>query len=426
MHSSYPKNLGNRLLAIAGAAMLCVGAFALPAAAQTTEPAVEETESPSESEGAVEETTEADAEDGLDSPFLYDKAQFRADPGSTTELKPAYLQTEALPAGTVALAYGATEPFYLLTGVAEANAPYENCVDGFWTGDPGFTCIVTDIEDLPGATFAPDAPISYTVGETTPGPLELCGCNFEVRALDAAALEAEYGDVDTDSGDQLGLEVVSQGDDPLHFDSKGYIDIISTDNPYDLAVSDTNVKGDKGDEVTLTVPVKNLGPASAVSIYDGPGTYALIGILPEGLDLVKVGSDGDEVDCLEPGDPTVEDMFPQVDPATTDFVCFFSGIEANASFDFEFTVTITDPGSNAKGTLAVVSVDWDYYDYPNVADANEGDNLAGITVDGPGGLPTTGASLGLVIAVAGLVLAAGVVLLALTARRRKAAGAAAE
>jgi LPXTG-motif cell wall-anchored protein len=369
-------------------------------------------------------TIQVGDEGGEDSPFLYGKAQFEMEPGSTHDTAPGFLQTGALPEGTVALAYGVSEPSYILSGLAEASAPYENCVDGFWTGDGGITCIVTDIQDAPGTTFAPDAPISFSVGETVPGPVELCGCSFAVRALDAETLEAEYGDVNTGSGDQLGLAVVSEGDDPAHFDSIGYIDIRTTENPFDLAVSDANAKGDKGNEVTLTVPVKNLGPADAASFFDGPGSYGIIGSLPKGLELVKIDSDGDDLSCFEPDDPTVEHSFPQVDPAKTDFVCLFWSLGADESFDFEFTVKITDANATAKGTLEVAAIDHD--GYPGVADADAKNNIADITVNGTGSgsgtgkLPKTGTSLTLVVGIAALVLVAGAVMLIVTARKRRA------
>jgi LPXTG-motif cell wall-anchored protein len=357
---------------------------------------------------------------GSDSPFLYGKADIEIEPGDTYDTGPGFLQTDALPDGTVALAYGVSEPSYILSGLADAIAPYDNCVDGF-QGDGGITCIVTDFEDAPGKTFAPNAPISFSVGETVPGPVELCGCSFEVIALDAATLEAEYGDVDTDSGDQLGLDVVSEGDDPEHFFETGSINITTTENPFDLAVSDANAKGAKGAEVTLTVPVKNLGPADAASFFDGPGSYGIIGSLPKGLELVKVDSDGDDIFCFEPDDPTVENSFPDVDPAKTDFVCLFWNVDAKESFDFKFTVKITDASSKAKGTLEIAAIDND--GYPGVADAETKNNTADITVNGSGSgkLPTTGASLTMVVGIAALVLVAGVVLLVVTARRRKAA-----
>jgi LPXTG-motif cell wall-anchored protein len=379
-------------------------------------------------DGATVETVEDVIEVSAHSvePFLYGQAQFEMEPGSTYDTGPGFLQTEALPGDTVALAYGVSEPSYILSGLAEVSAPYENCVEGFWNGDGGITCVVTDFDDLPGTTFAPDAPITFSVGETVPGPVEICGCSFEVRALDAATLEAEYGDVNTGSGDQLGFAAVSEGDDPAHFDSIGYIDIRTTENPFDLAVSDANAKGDKGDQVTLTVPVRNLGPADAASFFDGPGSYGIIGSLPKGLELVTIDSDGDDIFCFEPDDPSVQNAFPQVDPAKTDFVCLFWSLSADETFDFEFTVKITDANSNAKGTLEIAAIDND--GYPGVADADAKNNIADITVNGTGTgtgsgsgkLPKTGTSLTLIVGIAALVVVAGAVMLIVTARRRRA------
>ncbi|MFC3494599.1 LPXTG cell wall anchor domain-containing protein [Glycomyces rhizosphaerae] len=517
MHSPYPLRAGRRAFAVLGAAALGVGAFALPAAAQTppveavfvedyspvtvgddpklataqiifteafpeeghtvsatitidapegfftlandgddsdctpdaTGTVVECAEDAAESvsfdylyaavleaepgdydytvEFKVDGTTVETVEDVIEvsahsvESFRYGYAQVDIEPGGSADTAPAFLQTDPLPEGTVALAYGVSEPSYMLSGMAEASAPYENCVDGYWNGDGGVTCIVTDFADSVGTTFAPDAPISFSVEETVPGPLDVCGCGFEVRPLDAEELEAEYGDVDTETGDQLGFEVVSEGDDPDDYGWAGLIDVRTTENPFDLAVSDANAKGDKGDEVTLTVPVKNLGPADAASFFDGPGSYGLIGTLPKGLELVKVDSDGDDLNCFEPDDTFVEDSFPDSDLANADFVCLFYSLDADESFDFKFTVEITDADSNAKGTLEVAAIDND--GYPGVPDGDTKNDTADITVNGDNGsgqLPKTGVSLIWIVGAAALVLVAGVVLFALSSRRRKA------
>ena len=525
MHSPYPQNAGKRLLFVFGAAALGVGAFALPASAQTPAPtsvdldfgpeivadgdnydggltigfgddfdagahdvkaqfdldvesgvllyasnpewggcgpdattaqlecAVEDAQNPVEFtfrydadpeavvglhdytvtiavDGETVETVEGTievipADGGYDSSFLYGKAQIEIAPGDTYSTGPGFLQTDALPEGTVALAYGVSEPSYILSGMADVTAPYDNCVDEYY-GDSGITCIVTDIEDAPGKTFAPNVPIEVTVGETVPGPFEVCGCGFDVLPLDAATLEAEFGDVDTDSGNQLGFDVVSEGDDPAHFDSTGYIDIRTTENPFDLAVDDLNAKGKKGDKVGLTATVTNDGPAAASTFFDGPGSYALLGDLPKGLSLWEIGL-GDDVpfNCIEDDDEYLESVLPDVDPADYDFICLFQGVDVDESLELDFTVSIEDANANAKGSLEVVAMEYD--GYPGVADADTKNNTADITVNGSGSgsgkLPTTGVSLTMVIGIAALVLVAGVVILAVTARRRKAAAA---
>jgi LPXTG-motif cell wall-anchored protein len=376
-------------------------------------------------DGATVATVEDDievtaAEDDGGDPFLYDSVQFDAEPGATTTVTPKFLQNTDLAEGTVALAYGVSEPDFLFHGSAQVTAPYENCIEEFWGGE-GITCIITDVDTKVGDVLAPSEPISITVNENTPGPQEICGCYFEVRALDAAELEAEYGDVDTDSGKQVGLDLTQEGGDPDQFDSVGYLDIRTTENPYNLSVADSNAKGAKGDQVTLTVPVKNLGPADASTFFDGPGTYGLIGELPKGLELVKIDSDGGTVFCFESDDEMVKDSFPGSDLKNADFVCLFGSLPDGESFDFKFTVKITDASANGKGTLEVAAMD--YEGYPSVEDADTKNNKADITVNGSGSanLPKTGASLGLVIGVAALVLVAGVVLMVVTSRRRKAA-----
>lgn len=385
----------------------------------------------------VDEETVATVEDVIEvsahsvESFRYGYASVEVEPGGSADVAPSFIQTDPLPAGTVALAYGISEPGYVLAGLAEASAPYENCVDSYWNGDGGVTCVVTDFADAPGTTFAPDAPLTFSAWENAPGPVDLCGCGFEVRPLTAEELETEFEGIDTETGDQLGFEVVSEGDDPDDFGWAGFIDVRTTENPFDLSIADANAKGAKNAEVTLSVPVKNLGPADAAAFFDGPGSYGIIGALPNGLELVEIDSDNKDVFCFEPDDPHVANSFPGIDLAKADFVCLFSSMGAGNSFDFEFTVKITDDKSKAKGTLQVAAIDNE--GYPGVADADAANNLADITVNGTGSgngsgnnagkLPKTGTSMGMIVGVAGLVLIAGVVMTALTARRRKATAA---
>ncbi|HEX2145190.1 MAG TPA: LPXTG cell wall anchor domain-containing protein [Glycomyces sp.] len=525
MHSSHPQRIGRRALAVLGTAALGVGAFALPAAAQTPRPVTAEVVfdepveagadfttgamhlefgddfTPGEHEvfvqlsvygngweladgetddGACElagtppqwvncTATAADAvldfafdyragagmpsgeydyallididganlepingtvevdgddDDGSDQTFLYGKSQFEAEPGSATETAPGYLQQRSLPSGTAALVYRATEPGFLLSGTVEATAPYDNCIEEFKGSGPGVTCIVTDIEDLPGTVFAPSEPIVYKAADSAPGPIELCGCEFSVRALDAEALASEYGEVSWDAGsdDLFGLEVIDESGSPDHYDTVGYIDIRITENPYDLAVEEVNIKGGKGDRVKLTTPLKNLGPAAAVPFFDGPGSYALIGELPEGVELHAVHSDTGNVGelfCLD-GEDWAHHL-PDVDTDDLDFACFFQYLGAGDTLDFTISVDLVDPDPKDKGRLEVLALDND--GYPGIADANAKNNTADITVNGNGSgqLPKTGASLGMMIGAAALVLVAGAVLMVVTARRRKAA-----
>lgn len=524
MHSPYPQHIGRRLLAVLGTAALGVGAFALPAAAQTpvavdvdlastivadgqthqggltiefdedfaagehqvtadfdldvdsgillyaTSPewggcgpdattaqlecVAEDADNPvefrfrydaatdavvgvhgytitigvdGETVDTVEGTIEVlpDEGDGYARPYLLgDAAYDGVEPGSTVDVAPEFLQDSALPDNAAAVVVTTWAPEYLPHGLARPGADYDNCIE---TEGVNVTCIVTDFDDLPGTAFTFDTPIGYTVHEDAPGPVDVCDCIYEVYTIGADELETDFGGEfwDPGSGNLFDLRVVDDPDSEFRDEFQGLIDIVTAANPFDLAVADANAKGGKGDEVTLSVPVKNLGPAAAPTFFDGPGSYGIIGTLPKGLELVEVDSEGDETFCVESDSPFVEDSFPGIDLSKADFVCLFQGVDVDESFDFEFTVKITDPDSNAKGTLKVAAIDND--GYPGVADANPKNNTADITVNGSGNgsgqLPKTGTSLTTVLGIAALVLVAGVVLLVVTARRRKATAA---
>ncbi|MCC3765956.1 LPXTG cell wall anchor domain-containing protein [Glycomyces sp. TRM65418] len=371
-------------------------------------------------EGSIEVVTD-DGGDGYARPYLHGNVAYDGvEPGSTVAVTPQFLQDSALPEDAAAVVATTWAPEYLPHGLAWPGADYDNCIENEGVN---VTCVVTDFQDLPGTAFFFGSPIDYTVHENAPGPIDVCDCVYEVYTIGADELESDFGGVfwDEDSNNLLRLEPLAEPTVEFHDEFQGLIDIVTAANPFDLAVSDANAKGADGAEVTITVPVKNLGPAHASRFFDGPGSYGIIGSLPKGLELVRVDSDGDEAFCFEADDPTVDDSFPGIDLAKADFICLFQGVDADESFDFEFTVKVTDSTSNAKGTLEVAAIQYD--DYPGVADANPKNNLADITVNGTGNgsgqLPKTGTSMTTVIGVAALVLVAGAVLLVLTARKRR-------
>jgi len=371
--------------------------------------------------GTVEVDGDDDNNDPTeDRPYLHGDTEYTdVKPGDSVAVTADFLQAEALPADTAAVVVTAFGTEYIPHGLAWATAEYDNCS----VYEDSVTCVVTDFEDLPGTVFGFADPITYEVSETAPGPFDVCGCSYIVRTVNDEELEEDLGGVTWDEGSDnlFGLRVVSEPESEFDDPDLGQITITTTEHPFDLSVADANAKGAKGDQVQLTVPVKNLGPADASVFFDGPGTYGLIGELPKGLELVKIDSDDDTVYCFEPDDLMVKDSFPNSDLKNADFVCLFQGLDAGASFDFKFTVKITDASANGKGTLEVAAMDND--GYPGVGDADTKNNKADITVNGSGSgnLPKTGASLGLVIGVAALVLVAGVVLMVVTSRRRKAA-----
>ena len=83
--------------------------------------------------------------------------------------------------------------------------------------------------------------------------------------IDAATLENDFGGVfwDESSDNLLGLESAdSRGGPTNELDAPypGTITIAASEHLFDLAVGDVNVEGE---EVTVNVPVTNLGPAAA-------------------------------------------------------------------------------------------------------------------------------------------------------------------
>lgn len=523
MHPSYPLRAGRRALAVLGTAALGVGVFALPAAAQTPEPAADvvfdepveagadfatgtihlefgDDFDPGEHEvtaqlsvygngwelapgetddGACElggtppqwvNCTAADADAAID--FAFDYKAGAAMPSGTYDfalligidevnLEPIrgtvevdgdddngeedlpylhgsveyndvkagddvavaadFLQDAPLADDTTAVVVTAYPADYIPEGLVRPTAGYDNCVGG--DGDP-VSCVITDFDDLPGTVFGFADPITYEVSGTAPGPIDVCRCHYSVETVNDDQLEDRFGGVFWDEGSDnlFGLRVVTEPESEFDNSYEGGIGITTVANSFNLAVTDANAKGAKGAQVQLTVPVKNLGPADASSFFDGPGSYGIIGSLPKGLELVKIDSDGDDLNCFEPDDMMVKDSFPQSDLKNTDFVCLFYSLDAGKSFDFKFTVKITDANANAKGTLEVAAIDND--GYPGVADADRKNNKADITVNGSGNgsgqLPKTGTSLTMIIGAAALILVVGVVLFVLSSRRRRA------
>jgi LPXTG-motif cell wall-anchored protein len=367
------------------------------------------------------EVLPADNEPDTDHPYLHGDVAFDGvEPGGTVEIRPEFLQAEALDPDTAAVVVSARGADYLPSGLVSPVAGYDNCVE---EEGGGVACVVTGFEDLPDTAFTFTEAIGYAVDATAPGPVQICTCSYEVRTVDADELEAQFGHVSWDVGSEnlFGLRTVTDPESEFHDAYRGAVGITTAANPFDLAVTDAKVKGHKGDEVAVTMPVRNRGPASAPGFFDAIGSYVLIGTLPKGLALVSIDSAEDENEwaCLDDGNDMLADILPEVDPAASDFICFFRGLDAGESADFTFTVEITDPKSKDKGSLEVAAIQHD--GYPGVADAKPKNDTAAITVNGGGSanLPATGSSMTPVLGAAAAVLTAGAVL-SIMARRRTA------
>ncbi|GAA1676766.1 hypothetical protein GCM10009830_24350 [Glycomyces endophyticus] len=371
---------------------------------------------------AVQEgTTEITVPD-WDGPFLHGStAVDGVAPGDTVGVQPDFYQQDALPEDTAAVVAVFTDAERLPHGLAAPQADFDNCTELEY-GD--VACAFTEFEDAAGTGFTFSDPIAYSVGDSAPGPIQACGCSYWVRAVDADTLESEYGGVFWDEGSANLLGLASTGaTDEFGDPYNGWIDLTTVPNPYDLAVADTAIKGDDGDEVTVTVPVTNGESAEAPSFFDGPGSYALVGDLPKGTEFVSVESD-DSFYCQDDSEEYFRDTMPAIeDPDAADFVCIFTDVPGGGEIEVELTVTVVDEDASGKGLLQVVA--FGDQDYPGALDGDLGNNTADLTLNGSGHLPKTGSSMTWILAGAAAALVLGVVLYIAT-RRRKTAGDTAE
>ncbi|MDN3240652.1 hypothetical protein [Glycomyces tritici] len=351
--------------------------------------------------------------DGSDPDLPYDHGAVEytgVAPGTTVEVWPEILQEDPLPDYTEAVVIEFSDSEFNQS--AEVVADYANCIDTGWV----VSCAVTDPPDEPGTVFTPTLPALYEVDEDAPGPFEVCNCSYYAYPIDAAEYEDRFGGLD-DSDDVLGLREVTEPESEFGSDSWGPITIETSANPVDLFVEDTNLKGAKGTTTTLNVEFHNDGPADLIAHSDGPGHGAVLVSLPTGVELVpgaeQVWGCYDEVNW--------DHFLPQVDQAViddADVVCHLGDLEQGETVTFPLEVKITGNAKATDGTI-VVAVQESVF-----TDADLTNNTAKLTFNakgsGSGNLPNTGASLGLIIGAAALVLVVGIVLMVLTARKRKA------
>ncbi|RRR96410.1 LPXTG cell wall anchor domain-containing protein [Glycomyces terrestris] len=343
-------------------------------------------------------------------------------PGDTAAVKPDVYQLDALPEDTAAVVVTLAGAEYLPHNLAFAQAVFDNCTELEY-GD--VACLVTDFEDAPGTGFTLSEPVPYLVNQNAPGPIEVCGCYYTVAAIDAETFESEYGGVFWDEGSDNLLGLVSTGaTGEFGQPYAGAITISSTPNAYDLAVGDENIKGANGDEVDVTVKIENSESTWAPSFFDGPGSYALVGHLPKGTELVSV-DDTDSYYCEDDADQYFRETTPAIeDVEGADFICIFAEFPALSETELDLTVEITDAKADAKGSLQLVA--FGDTEYPGALDGDLSNNTADLTLNadgsGSGKLPKTGSSMTWILAGAAAALVLGVVLFVLT-RRRKATAA---
>jgi LPXTG-motif cell wall-anchored protein len=362
----------------------------------------------------VDEEMEVIAADN-EFPYLPSDLNFNGvDPGESAPVQPEFYQAESLPEDTAAVVVSAFRADYLPQGLVAPQDDWDNCMD-----DHGaLVCAVTDFEDAPDTAFTFTEPIRYEVLATAPGPVLVCGCSYSVFPIDAESLESWFGGVTWEgSDDVLGFQSVEPT--ATFYDSDfGYIDITSSENPYDLAVDGATFKGDDGDDVTVTIEVENRGPALAPTFMDGPGSYALVGDLPEGVDFVGIEAPEEGWHCEAGASDFLNSSIPAVDEDEVDFVCLFYSTNPGTVLKYKLTAEITDGKSNDKGYVQVVTLGSE--DYPGGLDAKLANNTADLTVNGGGPkLPKTGPATAWFIVAAAVALLSGLIL-AVAARRRSA------
>ena len=258
---------------------------------------------------------------------------------------------------------------------------------------------------VPGSAWSDEIPVSLDA--VAPGPASLAGSVKTVEVVEAASAarvagstavmeitapkkpaEATAGMTSTDS---------SPGDDTVVFT------VLSGENKRDLAVTATATSGKVGDTVVVNVKAGNAGPAS------GGGIFTIKA--PSGTVVLNSNADAGPDCWVGAGDTPQNRGFTEA----TDVTCTL-GAELvptkDSTFGVKFKIKSSPIGSDGKVVIS------DDFGTPDPSTANNTASIV-ITLSGYGGsLPITGVQVGLIGTIGVAVLAAGVVLLILSRRRR--------
>ena len=171
--------------------------------------------------------------------------------------------------------------------------------------------------------------------------------------------------------------------------------------------------GEVGEDDTVQVGVRNLGPSSTIPPSASWIQYAHIK-LPTGIQLTKVDERCSPGTAPRYIDETIEDL-----SEVTDLVCLvFDQMPSGSKQLFEISGEILDVAEHKAGSVTVDG---------GVQDAKAGNDKAALTVavssaggagGAGGGLPITGAPAGLIAAGGAVLVAAGVIAFRATRRRR--------
>lgn len=362
------------------------------------------------------------------------------EPGDTAEITPTFFQEEPLPedvAAVIIVFYESIGSGVVRSDIA-VTVPYDNCyTSSMYSVGPH--CVITDFEDFAGSPVTLTRPALYEVSPRTPGPVDICNCHYAVFAVDAERFEDHYNppDWDPNSENLIDLQAADSWDGPSsgeYPEEQGLITIETTEHPYDLALEDLMFEGAEGDEVSATLPVVNLGPASSLWTDDlnSSGSISVRGRLPAGLELVGFEFADSQIPlwtCLsEEADIAAE--FDRIAEETglerLDFACFTLPIEAEEVREgLQVTVRITDADALAGGMIetgAVPEPDGWPENLPELESTLE-NNRADIVVDVEDAaapapqLPETGTSTAVPLLAATAALVVGTALFVLARRR---------
>ncbi|MCC3762674.1 hypothetical protein K3N28_06275 [Glycomyces sp. TRM65418] len=331
--------------------------------------------------------------------------------------------------------------FYISDGnpLLQTAAEYSNCGLVEWGG---VMCVLEGLAPEPGVVYelSADTPLTVTLDANAPGPFEY-NAWYSVEAFDMWNRDEidslDYFDADT--------ELVFEATDRAAIEDNP-VTVVSTENPYNLAITANDIDVAKGETAVVDITVENSGPADAVAQPhpgSGEGSFLYAIQLPAGVETDAELQENGYFTTAGDNHCTVaaeNEWLAETDPALyrlerLDVVCSIWGdIESGATLTLDLPVKVTgDPG--AEGTAVVLEsaelwtdeelAYWDLTteDFP-ILDGDLDDNSGSFSLkggNGSGQLPVTGMPLAVIGSAAVVALAAGAVVFVLMRRRKAAA-----
>ncbi|MEU6248207.1 VCBS repeat-containing protein [Glycomyces sp. NPDC047010] len=234
-------------------------------------------------------------------------------------------------------------------GLATAVDGYANCRTTYEGGTAtGLECVITDFAEAKGQFLTLSKAVNYRFANAIVGPLEVCGCDYSVKTIDAGTLADEFDDLSwvPATGTNLSLVSAAAGWDGAE-DSIAYyaggITLTSAKRTYDLEVSETVIEGSVGDTVTVTTEIENYGPAAGPDLDPESNSYLVRAQLPEGVELVGVDSDGAGTwECYDQSDLAALHAATDTALERFDFACAIDEFGSRSRLYITYTVKLTD------------------------------------------------------------------------------------